>query len=253
MRKIVLGLALLVALASPAHAQFAFVKASTQGSCASAANCTSSFGTLPTAGNAVAVPIACWNGTAACNATSVTDNQGVGNTYSLTCSTDTAGKSEACVAICPAIGATSGTFTVTVNAAASTAFELIALEYTVPVSPAIVDVTEPGNAAAGTADTGVSASTANADEVSICAMSQSSSDTNINVTTPTGYTRRGVQQNANATIGFEASDKILSATGTQQCAWTHDTVGMGGWAAQLLTLKASAPTSSFGILGRRMQ
>lgn len=218
-------------------------KTSTQGSCASASSCSTSFASLPFGGSGIVAAWSCWNATADCNSTSVTDNQG--NSYTFSCSTDTAGNSQACLAKAFSIGSPSGTFTVTVNAAASTAFEVVAMEYTFPSA---ADVTKSANAASGTADTGTSAATAQADELSICVMSQSSADTNINVTTPAGYTRRGVQQNANSTIGFEASDNVLSATGTQQCAWSHDTVGMAGWAAHLVTIKAAASRARTGAL-----
>jgi hypothetical protein len=240
--RIAILLALFMVSATPAWA-ITYQKASTQGSCASAASCTTSFASLPAVGNSVFVALACWNGSADCSISSITDNQS--NSYSYTCQTDTAGNSQVCIGYDLQIGSPSGTFTVTANAASSTAFELIAIEY----SPLIaLDVTKGGQSSTGTADTGTSSATSQVNELSICVMSQSSSDSNINVTTPTGYTRRGVQQNAVGTIGFEASDKVLAATGTQQCTWSHDTVGMAGWAALVLTFNESG---SFGILHRR--
>lgn len=236
---------ILVGMGSPAEAAISFVKSSTQGSCGSAASCSSSFGTLPSAGNTVFVIVSCWNGSADCNVSSITDNQG--NTYTKTCVTDTAGNSQICIGYDFVIGSPSGTFTVTANAAASTAYELIALEYAPLAS---VDVTKSDiYPASSTADTGVSASTAVANELSICATAVSAGDTNINITTPTGYTRRGVQQDASTTIGLEVSTKVLSATGTQQCQWTHDTVAFSGWAAVLMTFQESS--SSVGIFKRR--
>lgn len=224
----------------------AFVKASTQGSCSGVSSCASSFASLPSSGNGVIVAVGCWNSTADCNVTSITDNQG--NTYSLTCQTDTLGNSQACIGRALSIGSPSGTYTVTANAVASTYFELIAMEYTATSN---LDVTKGASyVAVSTANTGVSAVTSQSDELSVCVMTQSSSDTNINVTTPAGYTRRGVQQNAGATIGFEVSDKILTSTGTQQCAWSHDTVAIAGWAAllQTFTTSGSIPRRRGGAL-----
>lgn len=53
------------------------VRASTKGR-SLAASTTTSFGTLPSAGNAIVVVAWCWNGSAV---GSCTDNQGVGNVY----------------------------------------------------------------------------------------------------------------------------------------------------------------------------
>lgn len=211
---------------------------SVQGSCAAASSCSTSFSTLPLIGHSIIATGSCWNGTATCSA-SFADNQG--HTYTTTCKQDTTGKSQTCVSLIPVIATSSGTFTVTMSAAATTSFEVIASEFESVLTASPTDASKSATNSTGTADTGASSATTQASEVSICAMSQSSSDTNINVTTPTGYTRIGVQQNANATIGFESSYKILSSTGAQQCAWTHDTVGMAGWAAQLVTFKAVAP------------
>lgn len=236
-------------LAAHSEAAITHQKTSTQGSCSNASSCTTSFASLPSAGNSVFVMIACWNNAADCNITSITDNQS--NSYTYTCQTDTFGNSQVCIGYDLSIGSPSGTFTVTANAAASTYFEVVATEYT-PL--AALDVTKGASyAALSTADTGVSASTAQASELSVCAASIAAGDTNINITTPTGYTRRGVQQNATVTIGFEASDKILSSTGTQQCAWSHDLTLFAGWGALLMTFTESSGSSSFGPLRRRAQ
>lgn len=221
-----------------------FVKASTQGSCSNSSSCATSFGTLPVVGNGLGVMVACWNASG-CGITSVVDNQ-TGHTYTTTCATDTSGKTQACIAKLPRILTSGGTFTVTANAASSTFFELVAVEFT---NTGATDASSPGSSATGTADTGVSGATVQADEIAFCVMAQSSNQTNIAINTPTGYTRRGVQQNAVTTIAFEASTKILTTTGTQQCQWTHSTTGQGGWAALLSTTKSELIGS--GVLRRR--
>lgn len=222
-----------------AQAQFTHVQSSPKGSCASASNCSTSFGVLPAAGNVVVVTLGCWNAIDVCAATQATDNQN--NSYTIQgCQGDATGNSQACV-LSGTVGSTpGGTFTVTVWAAAATAFEFVATEYSVPGGSVELDAVAHNASATGTADTGTSAATVASDELAVCVMAQSSANTNLGITTPAGYTRRGVEQNANATVGFESSDKILTSTGTQQCAWSHSTSGQGGWAAQLVTLRAAA-------------
>lgn len=235
-------------------AAVAFVKTSTQGSCASAASCTTSFASLPAAGAPIIVAISCYTASADCAVSSVTDNQGNSYTQATCFTNDTGvGNNQACLYYDESTTSPSGTFTVTANAASGSSFELIAIEYSGILTPTPVDVTKTAKNTTGTADTGASGSTTQADEVSICVASVAANNTNIAITTPTGYTRRGVAQNAQATIGLEFSDKILSSTGAQQCAWSHSTTSMDGWAAVLATFKASAggAAPTFGVLRRR--
>lgn len=229
-------------LATPSGAAITQIQASTQGSCSSASSCATSFGSLPTVGNAVVVTSACWNGTATCSITSFIDNQ-TGNTYTPFCKQDPAGKSQACIAVVSSIRAPSGTFTVTANAATATSFEVIAAEYNSMLVYGMNDASASSTSATGTADTTASGATTQNDELSVCVMSQSGSSASLGITTPTGYTQRGIQNNANATVGFQSSDKILTTTGTQQCQWTHSTTGQAGWAAQLVTFKAGTVMS----------
>ena len=234
---------ILCALPSLAVSAVSFVKTSTQGSCSSAATCATSFGTLPSSGNAVIVTLSCWNGSAVCAVSSVTDNQS--NTYTLAaCKESADSRGKACIYYSSGIGTPSGTFTVTANVAASTSTEIVAVEYSGVATASPVDVNQSNAVLTGTADTGVSATTAQNDELSVCVASVSAANTNLAFTTPSGYTQRGIQNNANATIGFHSADKILTTTGTQQCAWTHSTTSEDGWGAQLITFKAATTTKA---------
>lgn len=243
---ILLGLLIFSILGvAPSWGAVAFVKASTQGSCGAASSCGSSFGSLPSSGNAVIVTTSCWNASVDCNVSSVTDNQGNTYTQAVCLQQDTGvANNQACIYYAIPIGTPSGTFTVTANASASTYFEVIAVEYSGVSTTSPVDVTKSAKNTTGTSDTGASSSTTQANELAVCVSSVSANNSSLSYTTPTGYTRRGIQNNATTTIGFESSDKILSATDAQQCAWTHSTTSMDGWAAVLATFKASSSRRS---------
>lgn len=241
----VILLLLLLLIPVQSWAAVAFVKASTKSSCSNASSCGTSFGSLPSSGNAVIVTISCWNASVDCAVTSVTDNQS--NTYSqAACQQRDTGvaNNQACIYYAIPIGSPSGTFTVTANASASTYFEVIAVEYSGVATASPVDITKTAQGAVTTADTGASSSTTQADELAVCVAAVSANNAALAFTTPSGYTRRGVQNNAMTTVGFESSDKILSATGAQQCAWSHDTTALDGWSTALATFKAASGGST---------
>jgi hypothetical protein len=82
-----------------------------------------------------------------------------------------------------------------------------------------------GIAASSTSATAtLSSNTGQADELLIAVLSDSSADTNCNISDPatSGYTSIGVDQDANSTIGYQASYKIVSSISTHTAAWTFD-------------------------------
>lgn len=214
----------------------ALVRSTPKGSASNASSVAASFSATPTVGNLIIVMVSGWREAASFGVTSVTDNQG--NTYAH--AGTVAGSSGLCRAeVWYAKAVTSsGTFTVTVNAGSGSYIEFVASEFSGMAASSQFDVGAQADATSGDAAVGPTATLAQASEVVIAVASISNDDTNITVDTPAGYTRIAVNQNANATIGFEASYKIVSATTAVSAAWSHDNTNQAGWSAKIATFKA---------------
>lgn len=212
---------------------------------------TCSFGSLPTGGNAVFIPI-CGKHTpsGAFQVASVTDNQG--NSYSLMASSLTGNVSTGLVRVLlygnTNIGNPSGTFTITVSPQASSNnfYVFGALEYSDVQDSGALDVTATNGTVSPTdASVGPSAATAQANELVIAATAlQADADSNVGLAAPSaGYTQRFVEQDAAALVGCQVADKIVAATGTQSAAWSHDAADT----ASILATFRQAPTVAGGV------
>lgn len=215
-----------------------------------------SFGTLPSAGNAIFVMSGGWH-TTPYTVDTVTDNQS--NTYTEDKEKVTGGGSGGIQIYSDIdIGTPSGTFTITVDPtqASSNYMVWLAVEFSGVADSAAVDLSESTSSATGDAALTTAGTTAQADELVLALAGVSNDDPNVNLTNPTtGYTELGAYQNSNAILGFHASYKIVSATGTQSATWTHDNTSQDGWAAIICTYKAAAGggASSFVPSSRTFQ
>lgn len=189
-----------------------------------------SFGTLPVAGHGIAV--FAW-GSGATNTTgnSCTDNQGVGNVYTLIASAANtlAGLDEVAIWVCPAIGATSGTFTLTVKVATAFGATLAgAEEFSALVLPVDVTASSGSQATTTTPVSGTTAATAQADEVALIVLRTDTGQVAETISTPTNYTEVCHDLNDSGHDAGAADFRILSATGTQSASWTVGHTGSAG-------------------------
>lgn len=210
---------------------------------AAAANSVTSAGLNTTTGNQLIVTCASWRSGGA--TVTVTDSQGGGswaNSVSVVDGGD-AGSRATIATKLGITGAASNTATVTSSSGASdTYFNGNLLEFSGTLSAAALDVTANSpHGAAGTTCTPTTGSTAQADELVVACISVSSSTANVNVNDPpSGYTSIGVNQDSNATIGYQASYKIVSAIAAQSATWTFNATTVGD-VGVIATYKA-APT-----------
>lgn len=197
---------------------------------------TATFAATPAVGNYIVVLISGWNA-GTFGVTSVTDNQG--NTYSR------AGAQPASSGLCRAdiwyakATTASGTFTVTVNCGSGSYLEWIASEVSGLAATSPADAGAEANSATGDAAVGPTATLAQTSEIVFAVAAVANNDTNITITTPSGYTNLAINQDATATIGMEASYKIVSATTAVSASWTHDNTAQDGWVAKIATFKAA--------------
>lgn len=212
---------------------------------------TCSFGSLPTGGNAVIVPI-CGRHTpsGSFQVASVTDNQG--NSYSLMASSLTGNVSTGLVRVLlygnTNIGNPSGTFTITVSPQASSNnfYVFGGLEYSDVQDSGALEVTATNGTVSPTdASVTTATPTTKADELVIAATAlQADADSNVGLSAPaTGYTQRFVEQDAASLVGCEVADKIVSATGLQSATWSHDAADT----ASLIATFREAPTVAGGV------
>ena len=231
----------------------ALVKSSTIGSGGPVASQATSFGTLPSAGNMIVVMISAWRAVPGANIASVSDNQG--NIYTKAIDRNGAGADTLCEAsiwYCANIGSPSGTHTVTANptAGSDNYINVIASEISGQNTSSPLDATTSAAiSSTGDVATGTTATLAQADEIVFIVASVSASNSNIAIDTPATYTRIGVNQDSTATIGFEASYKIVAATTAVTAQWSHDNTGQDEAAGVIATFKAAAVPRSppFGM------
>ncbi len=197
-----------------------------------------SFDNLPATGNTIVVTVAIWNSTGPVDITGVTDNQG--NTYQLAAKR-AGGIGNAVTAIYYAsnISSPSGSFTITVDGSqgAGNYWVWNASEVTgLSASPLDQTATAAGTTT-GDANVGPTATTTQANEIVFAAAVDSTTDTNININVPVGFTQIGVQQDSNAIVGYSGVYKTVTSTGTQSVSWIHDNASQVEWAAVIATFK----------------
>lgn len=206
-----------------------------------------SFATLPTTGNGVFVIFAGWNSSTDINwqAGDVTDNQGVGNVYTLAVRSARVGNNRCAIFYCESIGATSGTFTVNINPAALVNFwgAGVALEYSA-VSASALDQTATSTGSGTAETTGATGTTAQADELILACTAISVALTAITVeaTSPT-WTEEAEELSFTTYLPFEADSKIVSAAAAYTGNWTH-TINAGSWTAAIATFKLATPAAA---------
>jgi hypothetical protein len=206
---------------------------------ASAANSVTSAALTTTSGNHSIVTVSNWRTGAA--TVTVTDSKS--NSYTNDQAL-TQGDSRATISSALNItGGSSHTVTATSSSGASdTYFEGNFTEFSGTLSSAALDKTGSIGHGSGTTTSTVSTgtNTTQADELVIVCIAVNSNDTTINITDPpSGYTSIGVNQDGNATIGYEAAYKIITATGTQTATWTFDSTTSDGDAAVIATYKSA--------------
>lgn len=223
---------------------------------ASGANVVCSFTTLPATGSSIIVTILGWGSSADFTITSVTDNQGNG-TYTQSFISGAQGLKQIHQYIKHGIGTPSGTFSVTIDLAQPTnvytlavASEVTGLDQTSTVDQVL------GNPVTSTtldASVGPTGTTTVANEIVYAMMTLDNGDSTLNITVPSGYTEILVEQNGVANEGGEVAYKIVTGTGTQSAAWTHDNTSQTGWVAGIATYKglavAAPPLRALLLLG----
>jgi hypothetical protein len=184
---------------------------------------SASFLSLPSAGALIAV-VVCGQQGVTFQTQTVTDNQG--NTYTKAVELDIGGDApgEAAIYYTANIPAPSGTFTVTVTPVETSGnlLSMIALSYTGLEGSSVVDVVASNASASPTdASVGPSSSTTVNDALILAAACMEAVDSDIAITGPAGYTERADQPDG-FYPGFHVADKIVSSTGAQSAAWSHD-------------------------------
>jgi hypothetical protein len=226
------GLALCLAwllTAQPVWAAIAFVQSTGVDTLNNGGGKTISFGTLPSAGDFIAVAI-CGIGGIDFVIQSVTDNQG--DTYSLGAKVRLGGgqAGEAAIYYTANIPAPSGTFSITVNPTETVGnnISMVALAYTGMEDTDVVDVTATNATASPTdASVGPSSSTTVNDTLVLALGCMWAASVDISPSDPSsGYTSRGVQENGVLTA-LSLGEKIESSTGAQSASWTHDDADTG--------------------------
>lgn len=197
-----------------------------------------------TSANALIVTVSTWNAAGAHN---VTASSSPSNTWNTDVSAADTGLGKGKASIAAALGCAAGSTTVTITSSvASTAFEGNVSEFSGLLTASALDKTasDPGGAADTTSAPTTAATTQN-DELVIGAVCWNSADVTCNISDPpsTGYTSIGVNQDSNATIGYEGAYKIVAATGAQSVTWTGDAV-TEGTVGVIATYKA-AVTAAF--------
>ena len=203
-----------------------------------------SFGSLPSAGDAIIAAVANWKSTTRHTFvnTEVTDNQG-GSSGSYVEDLNIpqyVPESDAGLVSRLNISSPSGTFTVTYTTNPSESIEITmgAIAARAVMTSSAKDVSATNTGVASPLNTGTTASTAQADELAV-AFGIWSQDTNpATVGTPSGYTVIWTEGDWTYMLGG-AYYKILSAIGTQNASWTVTPVYVNYWAAGIVTYKGT--------------
>jgi hypothetical protein len=187
---------------------------------------TLSFTTTPTVGRAITVCI----GHVGADVTSITDNQGGSNTYSLAIGASHSGSSStrAFIFRCAKINTSSGTFTITLNTSGTGNYCLWSIsEESGALDTSPTDKTSSAEST-GTSVTPTTTATTQATEISYVVASGSNNGQNPHgYALPGDYTQIYKEDNAAAHHSGIIGSKVLSATGVQNptITWTTaDTV-----------------------------
>lgn len=222
------------------------VQISPKGEGNNVASASASFTALPTAGNAVLVCAVIKRDPGHANS-SCTDNQG--NTYAKQIQFVDA-KNQAEIWADFEIGTPSGTYTVTLagNYNSGNYIALYLVEVSGLVTTGVLDQSATGTTAfPGTSTSvGPTSATDTADELVMAVISFESTDSNLNITLPTGYTAIGVEQSSVGKAAIEACYKLVSATGTQSATWNHD--GTANTGAVLATFRAATGGGASSVI-----
>lgn len=173
----------------------------------------------------------------------VTDN--AGNAYTLVNSRSDASygnRLKTGLLACHTVEAGDGTFTATLSVGGGSKGYCIAaqlVEVSGLVGSTAVDGSgsnaEDGSDGSMSATTG---STVQDVELVVSTFGLHNADTDANITTPSGYTSLGVNDDAAAEVGYEAAYKVVTATGTQSATQTWDADSAGGAALTVTTFRA---------------
>lgn len=216
----------------------ALVQTSTRTSATSVTSIANSLGSLPAAGNFVLVLVHKYTSLHQFAAGDVTDNQG--NTYILAAQGVSVSSPQCAIYYCANIGSPSGTFTITVQFGESANGHLIAQEWAnMGTDPALHVASNAGTGTALSSGTTVSVTPPvdGALVVSIAAIIQAATLT-VETVSPAWTEVDEVTTPFSAPAG-ESDYRIVTAAGTQSCAWTS-TVS-GAWGAAIAVF---APTAA---------
>jgi hypothetical protein len=230
---------------APLHAAISVVRQSTQGNFSPSASWTTSFAVLPSSGNTIIVVITAWQSTPP-TVNTITDNQGVGNSYGLPTNghaSDADGVSTY-IYRCKSIGATSGTFTITVNwtGAISVYGSIKAIEVSGLDTTNTDDVSSQSNLTGVTTKTQTNGSAnASANDLAVGCITVDTGSVAVGLTDPpTGYSSIHVQQDGSTYIGGESAYKIVSALETSAATWSWTSGGANAYASVLATFQGAA-------------
>jgi hypothetical protein len=192
---------------------------------------TVSFNTTPSVGNAVRLILAHFGG----NITTVTDNQGGGNSYAVDVSgsNPNSASTRATIISCNNIATASGTFTVTITTTAGDYLVGALIEESGSLTVSPLDKS-------GEADTGftpatsvtptTTVSTTQANEIVYAVASSGNNGSNPHgFALPGGYTQDYKEDNTSVHMGGIIGHKVVSATGIQNptITWTAADDGVG--------------------------
>lgn len=174
---------------------------------------------------------------------SVTDN--AGNTFSVVASKSDGSRLLVGLAVCENVAAGSGTYTVTVSAPGGSGYSISAqaAEYDDLIGAGSVDVTggATNDGSAGSLAI-TTAATTQANELAIAVFGLYNSDSNANMTAPSGYTEIGAVDDAANIVALLSAEKGLTAIGAQSATGTWDAGSAGGAAGVLVTFKTGENT-----------
>jgi hypothetical protein len=200
-----------------------------------------------TAGDLVVVGVV--DGTYAPGAGAVTDNATTPNTYSVDANgSGLAASAHAAIFSAKNVVAAAATpFTVTYDFGGATFKAIVMSEYTPALVANALDVTAAGGSATAntTYTTATTAVTTQADEVAV-AMLANMGTVNQAILTSAPFTEIFSNGNGVTDVTGAMSDRITTATGTQQCTWTSQSAA---WDACIAVYKGATAVVTPGLAG----
>ncbi len=215
-------------------------KVTSDGGGAGTATINMSFASLPTVGNHVFALLGWWGSPS----TSVTFSDNQSNTWANDAQMTTPDEGQGTGAIGSAkVATSSGTFTITGTGGSGSYWKGIGVEFSGVKSAGHKDQSGTATTEDGQTSITVTASGANtqADALVLAVMGSGGNGSNMNIGhPPSGYTGLAVEQDSVTVCAFEACYKIVSASETSACTWTHDFTATEGCGAALVTYKPEA-------------